>query len=271
MGGEKRTAEQMQESQEPVVISRDGAVGIMRLNQPESLNAFSQEIKDGLGRGIFEFLEDPAIRAILITGTGRAFCAGGDLRTMDGLTTVAVRTRMRSTHRWLAPLLEGEKPVVTAINGLAVGAGLSLALVGDVVCASTKASFRAGFLGIGASPDLGLAYTLPRAIGMARAKDLILTNRDIDIEEALSIGLVARVFEDSALFAKSFEVAKSLAEGPPVAIGLAKRLLRHGADMSLEAFLDAESFAQSVAFTSEDFREGRVAFREKRRPRFAGK
>ncbi|MGP0060602.1 MAG: enoyl-CoA hydratase/isomerase family protein [Beijerinckiaceae bacterium] len=259
------------EKQEAVVISRDGAVGIMRLNRPESLNAFSFAIKDGLARGVFEFLEDPAVRAILITGTGRGFCAGGDLRTMDGLTTVGTRARVRAVHDWLKPLLEGDKPIVTAVNGLAVGAGLSLALVGDIVCASQKATFRAGFLGIGASPDLGLAYTLPRAIGMARAKDLVLTNRDVNVEEALSIGLIARVFEDAALFEKSLEVARTLAEGPPVAIGLAKGLLRHGLEMSLEAFLDAEAFAQSVAFTSEDFCEGLAAFREKRRPRFPGK
>ncbi|MGO9008229.1 MAG: enoyl-CoA hydratase/isomerase family protein [Beijerinckiaceae bacterium] len=259
------------QEQDAVEISRDGAVGIMRLNQPESLNAFSQAIKDGLSRGVFEFLDDSAVRAILITGTGRAFCAGGDLRTMAGLTTVGMRARMSATHHWLKPLLEDEKPIVTAVNGIAIGAGLSLALVGDIVCASTKATFRAGFLGIGAAPDLGLAYTLPRAIGMARAKDMILTNREIGVDEASSIGLIARIFEDAALFEKSLEVAKTLAEGPPIAIGLAKGLLRHGSDMSLDLFLDVESFAQSVAFTSEDFREGLAAFREKRRPQFPGK
>lgn len=254
-----------------VEISRDGAVGILRMNQPEKLNAFSQAIKDGLASGIAEFLADPVIRAIVLTGTGRAFCAGGDLRTMDGLTSVAMRARMRATHHWLKQLLDAEKPIVTVVNGLAVGAGLSLALTGDVICASAKAKFKAGFLGIGASPDLGLAYTLPRAIGMARAKDLILTNRDVDIEEALEIGLVARVFDDEVLFDKSLEIAQGLAAGPPIAIGLAKRLLNHAPTASLEGFLDAEAFAQSVAFTSDDFREGLAAFREKRRARFPGR
>lgn len=127
------------------------------------------------------------------------------------------------------------------------------------------------FSGLARHPNLGLAYTLPRAIGMARAKDMILTNREIGVDEASSIGLIARIFEDAALFEKSLEVAKTLAEGPPIAIGLAKGLLRHGSDMSLDLFLDVESFAQSVAFTSEDFREGLAAFREKRRPQFPGK
>jgi 2-(1,2-epoxy-1,2-dihydrophenyl)acetyl-CoA isomerase len=257
--------------QNGVAISREGAVGILRMSQPEKLNAFSQAIKDGLAAGTTEFLADPAIRAIVITGTGRAFCAGGDLRTMDGLTSVATRARMRATYHWLRPLLDAEKPIVTAVNGLAVGAGLSLALLGDVICASTKAIFKVGFLGIGAAPDLGLAYTLPRAVGMARARDLILTNREVEIDEALAIGLVTRVFDDDALFDKSLEIARLLADGPPVATGLAKRLLRQGSDGSLESFLDAEAFAQSVAFTSEDFREGLTAFREKRLPRFPGK
>lgn len=258
-------------TQSAVVMSRDGAVGILRMNQPDKLNAFSQAIKDGLAKGIGEFLAEPAIRAILLTGTGRAFCAGGDLRTMDGLTSVAMRARMRTTHHWLKQLLDAEKPVVTAVNGLAVGAGLSLALVGDIVCASAKAKFKAGFLGIGASPDLALAYTLPRAVGMARARDLILTNREIGIDEALQIGLIARVFDDDVLFDKSLEVARALTEGPPIAIGLAKRLLRHSLEAPLESFLDAEAFAQSVAFTSEDFREGLAAFHEKRRAKFPGR
>jgi len=257
--------------QRAVEISRDGPIGILRMNQPESLNAFSQAIKDGLGQGIFEFLADPGVRVIVLTGTGRAFCAGGDLRTMDGLTSVATRARMRATHHWLKPLLDAEKPVVTAVNGLAVGAGLSLALTGDVVCASSKAKFKVGFLAIGAAPDLGLAYTLPRAVGMARAKDLILTNREVEALEALNIGLIARIFDDDVLIERSLEVARAIAEGPPVAVGLAKRLLRQGVDASLEGFLDAEAFAQSVAFTSEDFREGLAAFREKRRARFTGK
>lgn len=259
------------ENQQAVEVTRDGGVGILRLNEPRSLNALSQAMKDGLEKGIFELLAEPAIRAILITGNGRAFCAGGDLRTMDGLTTVAMRKRMAKTHFWLKPLLESEKPVVTAINGIAAGAGLSLALTGDIVCAAASASFRGGFLGIGAAPDLGLAYTLPRAVGMARARDLILTNRSVGVEEALTIGLIARVFDDEVLFEKSLELAKRLAEGPPVAIGLAKGLLRHSYELSLEGFLDAEAFAQSVAFTSEDFREGLSAFREKRRPHFLGK
>ena len=254
-----------------VEISRDGQVGILRMNEPQSLNAFSQAIKDGLAGGIAAFLADPEVRAILLTGTGRAFCAGGDLRTMDGLTSVATRARMRATHHWLKPWLDAEKPIVTAVNGLAVGAGLSLALTGDVICASAKARFKVGFLGIGAAPDLGLAYTLPRAIGMARAKDLILTNRDVDADEALAMGLIARIFDDDELVEKSLAVARSLAEGPPVATGLAKRLIRHGADATLDSFLDAEAFAQSIAFTSEDFREGLAAFREKRRARFPGK
>lgn len=255
---------------QPVVVTRDGAVAVVRLNEPETLNALSPTIKQGLDQAIPGLVADPEVRAIVLTGEGRAFCAGGDIRSMDERKTVAMRRRMQASHRWLNILFACEKPIVTAVNGAAVGAGFSLALLGDLVCVAQSARFRAGFPGLGAVPDLGLAYTLPRAIGMNRAKDLLLTNRDVDAAEALAIGLAARVFDDAGLLDQSVQLAATLAAGPSVSLGLTKRLLHRAYEMSAEAFLENEAFAQTTAFGSDDFAEGVAAFRGKRRPNYRG-
>lgn len=146
-----------QSSEPSVVDTREGAVAVLRLNEPESLNALSAGIKDGLAAAIPRAIADPGVRSILLPGTGRAFCSGGDIRTMVNPRPVEVRARVRRSHEWLLPLIQSDKAVVIALNGIAAGAGFSLALAGDIIVASQHASFRAGFPGIGAVPDLGLA------------------------------------------------------------------------------------------------------------------
>jgi 2-(1,2-epoxy-1,2-dihydrophenyl)acetyl-CoA isomerase len=252
-----------------VVSERDGPVAILRLNEPETLNALSPAIKAGLKATVLAALDDPAVRVIVLTGEGRAFCAGGDIRAMDERRPVVVRARLQALHRWLAALLTTEKPVVTAVNGVAAGAGLSLALTGDIVCAAHTARFKAGFPGIGAVPDLAVAYTLPRAVGLKRAADILLTNRDVTAEEALAMGLVSRLFAAEELMAGVLEIAHQLARGP-LSLGLTKRLLQGAFQQPLETFLEAEALAQATAFGSEDFAEGVAAFRGKRKPTFGG-
>jgi len=253
-----------------VVVERRGAVGLVRLNETKSLNALSPSIKDGFEAALDEFLPDPAVRALVITGTGRAFCAGGDIRAMDDRGTVTMRRRMHGAYRWLVPLLTADKPVITAINGVAAGAGLALAMTGDIVLASSAARFKAGFAGIGAVPDLSLAWMLPQAVGLVRAKAILLENREFGATEALAIGLVTRVTDPEALLDHALATAASLASGPTVTFGVTKQLLRRAHDTPLESFLELEAMAQTVAFGSADFTEGVAAFRGKRRAAFGG-
>lgn len=254
-----------------VIVRREGAVAVVVLNEPRSMNALSGAIKDGLAGQIPALVQDDTVRALVITGIGKAFCAGGDIRAMDERGVNQVRARMERSYRWLFPLLSAPKPVVTAINGAAAGAGLSLALAGDIIVAARDARFKAGFPGLGACPDLGVAYTLPRAVGLPRASDILLTNREVSAEEAFAMGLATRLVEPEALMATALEIAQGLAAGPTVSLGFTKRLMRRAYELPLEGFLEQEAMAQAAAFGTEDFAEGVAAFRAKRRPSFSGR
>jgi len=256
---------------ESVRVERSGAVATVIFNEPKTMNALSPGIKAGIETHLPGLLADPEVRAIVLTGTGRAFCAGGDIRAMDDRGTLSVKNRMTRSYRWLLPLLTADKPVVTAVNGAAAGAGLSLALTGDIILAARDARFKAGFPGLGAVADLGLAYTLPRAVGYQRASDILLTNREVGAEEAQAMGLVARLAEPEALMAAAMEVAQALASGPTVSLALTKRLMRRAYELPIEGFLESEAMAQVVAFGSADFDEGVAAFKAKRKPAFGGR
>lgn len=255
----------------PVVVTRQGAVTVLRLNEPKSMNALSMTIRDGLAAAVAEAVSDPAVRCIVLTGTDGAFCAGGDIRNMGVKRAPEIRARMQGAYKWVAELIKAEKPVVTAVNGAAAGAGFSLALTGDIIIAQRDAYFVTAFTRLGACPDLGLLTTLPRAIGTARAKDLLLTSRKVSAEEAWQMGLISRVVEPGKLMAEAMATAEQLAAAPTVTIGLIKRLLLKAYDPSLDNFLEQEAFGQAIAQSTEDFEIGVAAFREKKRPQFKGR
>jgi 2-(1,2-epoxy-1,2-dihydrophenyl)acetyl-CoA isomerase len=259
-------------AEDSVVVTMEGQVAVLRLNEPRSMNALSAGVREALTRDVHRLLDDAQVRCLLVTGTDGAFCAGGDIRSMDDRRPTDTRARMHRHYRgWASRLLRAEKPVVMAINGAAAGAGVSLALMGDIVIASRTAYFTTAFSKLGVVPDLGLLATLPRAVGMARARDMLLTSRKVPAEEALQMGLVARVTEPALLMPVALEAAQALANGPTVSLGLIKRLLQRAYDHSIDEFLEAEGFAQAVAMTTQDFEEGLAAFKAKRKPQFRGK
>lgn len=245
---------------------------VLQMQAPATRNAIGAPMKDALHRAARRFAEDDGLHCLLLTGCEGIFCAGGDLRSMqDDRSTVGVRRRMALTHASIRLLAECEKPVVTAVNGAAVGAGLSLALCGDVVLAADDAYFMAGFGNVGVLPDMGLLYYLPRTVGRARAGDLLLTNRRVDAAEALSMGLVSRVLPRPDFMAQALAVARRIAAGPAVPFGLARALMAGAYKDSFGEFLLKESLAQAVVFGTEDFAEGVNAFIDKRTPRFTGR
>ena len=250
-----------------VIVEHHVDVALVRLNRPRSRNALDPDIKAGLETAIPALMDDSAVRCLVITGSEDAFCAGGDLNNMNDRAAPSVRARMYRSYAWSQRILTGEKPVVAAVNGAAAGAGFSLALLCDIAIVADDAYFRAAFPGLGAVPDLGLALTLPRSIGSARAKDILLTNRRIEPTEAVAIGMAKRMVPAASLIADAMQLASELAAGPATSFGLTKMLLNN-AYGPISDFFATEAMAQAVAFGSKEFAEGVNAFHAKRKADF---
>ena len=247
-----------------------GGVATLTLNRPDSLNALNRQLRGELLTAIKAAARDDATRAVLITGAGRGFCAGADLR--GGSDERAFRAVLRSEYN---PLIEAiralRKPVVSAVNGVAAGAGVSLALAADLVVAADEARFVPAFNRIGLVPDSGLARTLVRGVGRHRAFEILMGERQLTANEARGLGLVAAVVPADRLLDASRELAARLAEGPTAAIGLTKRLLGLAEQATLTETLEAEADLQELAGRTADHAEGVAAFTEKRDPRFGGR
>lgn len=255
-----------------IIVENNGPVLIARLSRAENRNALDNEMKEALFDVATLYRDDERFRCLIITGSEDFFCAGGDMKGMTAdRSAIAVRQRVMKTQAAARILTSCEKPVVTAVNGAAVGAGLSLALMGDIVIMSEKAYFMCGFPGVGVLPDLGLIYTLPRAVGMPRAKDIIMTNRRIDPDDALAMGLVSRVLPEDTFEAAVLKLAIKVAQGPTISLGLTKVLADAALRDSFEDFMLREATAQAVVFSCEDFVEGNAAFKERRAPEFRGR
>lgn len=252
-----------------VIVERRGATALLRLDSPANMNAISLELRSELAQALPSLLQDRAIRCVIVTGSGEAFSAGGDLKQMSDRRGTAVRERLQWAHRWCRLLLESETPVIAAVNGASVGAGFSLAMLCDLVLVSDRGFFRAGFPGVGAAPDLGLAFTLPRIVGTARAKEILLTNRKIEPAEAVSLGLALRRVPADNLLSEAQALADQVAAGPATSLGLTKTLLNRAYSTTFDQFLETEAMAQAIAFGSAEFAEGVAAFVEKRRPDFS--
>jgi 2-(1,2-epoxy-1,2-dihydrophenyl)acetyl-CoA isomerase len=258
---------------EAVKLERHGAVAVLRLDDPSAMNALSPAVKAGMEKNVLTLIGDASVRAMIITGTGKAFCAGGDIRAMqavEGRKAPAVRTRMKEAHAWARALLDCDKPVIAAVNGAAVGGGLALALLADLIVASREAYFMSGYSKLGALPDLGLLQTLPWAIGSLRAKEMILLNRRYTAEEAVAIGLANRAVAPERLMPEALAMAEEIAAGPGPMLSMSKVMMKRAYEAGVEEFFEREAIAQGVAFGSAEFNEGVEAFLSKRKPRFNG-
>jgi len=257
------------------LLFEKGEDGVARLtlNRPASGNALNLELATALMQAAIDCDEDPKVRAILITGAGRLFCAGGDVASFaEAGDTLPVLLKQITTHAHAAitRLARTEKPVITALNGPIAGGGVGLALVGDIVLMAPEAHFTLAYTALGLSPDCGASWLLPRLIGHRRAQEACLTNRRIGAEEAERIGLVTRAVAAGALAAEAESLAQQLASGATRSLGATKRLLLDSANTSLEAQLDAESRSISALSRTPDGREGIAAFSQRRAPQFTG-
>ena len=251
--------------------TRDGAVGLLTLNEPASLNAMTPDLLGGLATAIGAMTDDPGVRALVLTGEGRGFCSGQNLKASEALGTDIVAGVMR--HYWPAfrALRECRVPVVVAVNGVAAGGGFSLAMAGDIIVAARSASFIQVFSRIGLVPDLGSTWLLPRLIGRQRALELMLLNEPLTAERALEWGLVRQVVDDDRLLDEAMRLAHRLAEGPTRALIATRRLLEESEHSSYSAQFRREIELQADIRQSEDALEGRNAFVEKRPARFTGR
>ena len=258
---------------EAVMLDKAGGVATITLNQPQSLNALSSPIRRDLAAALAEVRDDAEVRAVIITGAGRAFCAGGDVKGMaGGRTPIEWREWLLFTDRSIIQvMLDMEKPIVAAVNGYAVGAGCNVALASDIIIAADNARFAEIFVRIGLAPDGGGAWTLPRRVGLAKAKELAFTGEIIDAAEAYRIGMVNRVVPADKLMDEARAFAQRLANGPTRAIGLCKRMLTRCVDLDFAAAMEYEAQTQAMLFQTEDHKEGVKAFMEKRDPQFKGR
>lgn len=273
-------------SKEELIFETEDNVATVTLNLPGKLNALSQAITAGLWRAIDDARSDDSIRALVITGVGRGFCSGADvegLAAATGGTAAAINEappveakpeaspEMRSLVDIPAALLQLPIPVLGAINGVAAGGGLSIALACDIRIASQDARFAAVWVKRALMPDLGISYTLPRAVGLSKACEMIFSGDIIDAAEAERIGLVSKVVPPEQLLSTTMELAKRIAKGPPMAIQYAKEVLYKAQDMDMEATVKLEAVNFAKCMRSEDAREGVRSFLEKREPDFKGR
>ena len=257
-----------------LTVERAANVATLTLNRPDAYNALNLPLGRELFEASLEVDEDPDVRCVVITGSGRAFCAGGDVKDfVDNLGRIGVHIKELTTylHGAISRLCRSDKPVIMAVNGVAAGGGFSLALSGDLVVAAESAKFTMAYSRIAATPDGSSSYFLPRLVGLRRSLELYLTNRPLTAREALEWGMITRVVPDAELSAEVGRLARELAQGPSKAFGAAKRLFHQSTWESLETQMVLEAQGIAACGHTEDFRAGVTAFAQKATPTFRGR
>jgi 2-(1,2-epoxy-1,2-dihydrophenyl)acetyl-CoA isomerase len=254
-----------------VKLSIDAGIATVTLDRPEKMNALSEEMYADMTRIFADLQSDDGVRAVILTGAGKAFCSGSDVGGMANVDIISNRARMKRRYRMITNLVNLEKPVIAAVNGACVGIGFSVALACDLVIASDNAKFSQIFKKIGLVPDGGSIFFLVQQLGLARAKELVYTARMLPAEEAREWGLVTRVVPQAELDAAAQALARELADSATYALGLAKKMFQSMYSPSLEALLETELLSQATARLTDDHKEGLAAFAEKRKAKFTGR
>ncbi len=263
-----------------VLYSVEDGIATITLNRPERMNSFSDGLLSGWESAIRRAAEDEDVHVVVLTGNGRAFCAGADLKASGEDDTVLQqdknagerRNSLRfSVHRVPQALESLDKPYIAAINGAAVGAGMDMASMADIRISSDQARFGMSYVSVGLIPGDGGAWSLQRIVGQSKALELIWTGEIFGAEEALEMGYLSRVVPHDQLMDETYALARRIADGPPVAVQLAKRLVHRAATQSFVESLESAQAAMTVVQSTEDAKEGPLAFVEKRKPNFQGR
>lgn len=250
-----------------LLCSISDGVAVLTMNRPQARNALSADLREAWRETVPRVLADASVRAIVLTGAGGSFCAGGDLRAMeqlrDGMSTEAWRERMREVQPWLKQLLACDRPVIAAVDGPAYGAGFSLALAADFVLATPAARFCLSFMRVGLVPDFAAMYTLPRVVGVQRARELMLSAREVGADEALRLGIVMEVLTPEQLMPRALELARSLSAASPLAVGLVKETVGMALAQDAATLLAQEAQAQALCFQTDAHRQAVRRFLDK--------
>jgi len=262
-------------SWEHVLLDKKDHIALITLNRPDKLNAFGGRMRQEIAEVVDDVCADPEVRVIVITGAGKAFCVGGDITEFVSGDTRALTETSPSERPAMSKIVlalnQVEKPVIAAVNGVAAGGGVNLALCCDIRIASEKARFGQVFTRRGVHPDWGGSYFLPRLVGYAKAAELIFSGDVIDAGEAYKIGMVNKIVPHDQLMEVTHKMAGRIAKNAPIPIAFAKRGLQNFYKWDLAQALDYESYVLSVTMKSEDIKEGFTAFLEKRDPQFKGR
>jgi len=256
---------------ETLKVALDEGVAILSLNRPEKFNPLSMQMLGELNEAFTALRADPEVKVVLLTGEGKAFCAGGDLNDMTSGNLKLDYVGGRTLGKTILAIQGIEKPVICAVNGIAAGGGAGVALACDVIYASEKARFSEIYTNIGMVPDCGNLWLLPRVVGPHKAKELCFTADIIDAQEMYRLGIAQKLFPPEELMPKTLEFCKKLAAGPLLSYKLIKTFIDRGWGMSLEQYYDLEALALEIVMKSEDFKEGCAAFIEKRKAVYTGK